>query len=308
MSEETKAEDLGDKNRYNENVVEKKIECRIYVLFDPETPDDVRYVGKTTCSPAVRLQGHIDDKRMCHKRAWVISVLKKGRRPGIRVIEEIESPDEVIHDERETYWIAWYKEAGYKLTNTKPGGGSVKLSEETKKKIGDANRGKKRTEETKIKIGLAGKGRIPHNKGKKLSPETIAKMSLALKGRKTWNKGIPRPPEVQERLRTQTIGYKHTDEDKKKIGEASHKYWDNPETRRKREDPEYKKRFSEAIKEGMRKASESKIEDPEKNRKRQEKHSEMMRKKWQDPEYKKRVGAKIAEYHRKQRENKEGKQ
>ena len=40
-------------------------------------------------------------------------------------------------------------------------------SDETKRKIGDAHRGSKRTEETKKKMSEAAKGRIPWNKGKK---------------------------------------------------------------------------------------------------------------------------------------------
>lgn len=40
-------------------------------------------------------------------------------------------------------------------------------SDETKRKIGDAHRGSKRTAETKKKMSEAAKGRIPWNKGKK---------------------------------------------------------------------------------------------------------------------------------------------
>jgi hypothetical protein len=76
-------------------------------------------------------------------------------------------------------------------------------TEETKRKIGLANKGKKNfkghkhTEETKRKIGLANKGKIRTeemkklyslaNKGKIRTEETKKKMSLANKGEKAYN-------------------------------------------------------------------------------------------------------------------------
>ena len=56
------------------------------------------------------------------------------------------------------------------------------LSEETKKKMREAKKGKKRSEETREKLREA-------NKGKKLSEETKKKMSEAKKGRHWFNNG-----------------------------------------------------------------------------------------------------------------------
>ena len=63
-----------------------------------------------------------------------------------------------------------------------------KLSEEAKKKIGDANKiwrtGKKLSQETKEKISLSHKGKNTWSKGKILSKETKEKMSLSHQGKK----------------------------------------------------------------------------------------------------------------------------
>lgn len=62
------------------------------------------------------------------------------------------------------------------------------VSEETRKKIADANRN--RSPETLAKIGNAHRGEKNVNYGKPLSEEVKAKMSASLKGRKVWNKGL----------------------------------------------------------------------------------------------------------------------
>ncbi len=68
----------------------------------------------------------------------------------------------------------------------------TKLSEETKKKIGEGNKGKRRSEETRRKIGDA-------NRGKKRSEETRRKMSEV-------NKGKPKSEEHKRKLRESRKG------------------------------------------------------------------------------------------------------
>jgi hypothetical protein len=53
-----------------------------------------------------------------------------------------------------------------KMLESKRINGTLKLSEETKRKIGESNRGKVITEETRKKMSVAFKGRVPWNKGK----------------------------------------------------------------------------------------------------------------------------------------------
>jgi len=56
------------------------------------------------------------------------------------------------------------------------------FSEETRKRMGEAKKGKNRSEETRKKISVA-------NKDKTLSKETRRKLSVAKKGMKWWNDG-----------------------------------------------------------------------------------------------------------------------
>jgi hypothetical protein len=80
-----------------------------------------------------------------------------------------------------------------------------KHTEETKQKIGLANRGKKRSEEHKKKISLAQKGKV-YRKGAHLTDKTKHILSLQHMGKTTWNKGIPRTEEVKRRLSLAMVG------------------------------------------------------------------------------------------------------
>lgn len=82
----------------------------------------------------------------------------------------------------------------------------MKLSDEAKKKIGDANRGKVVSEEARHKISEA-------NKGKTLSEETKRKLSDAHKGRVVSE-------ETRRRMSEAHKGKKLTEEHRKNIGES----------------------------------------------------------------------------------------
>ena len=96
----------------------------------------------------------------------------------------------------ERLYINMYDSFNTGLNLTEGGGGlrGFKQTEEHKRKIGDANRGRQLppiSEETRAKLSAAGKGRkqseehiakrAAANKGRKLSPETIAKRTAARK-------------------------------------------------------------------------------------------------------------------------------
>jgi len=90
----------------------------IYSLKDPET-NEIRYVGKTT-NITTRLKAHITRSRhnKYHSARWVQSVIKRGFRPIIELVEECTEENWI---EREKYWIAYYRER-FDLTNVLDGG------------------------------------------------------------------------------------------------------------------------------------------------------------------------------------------
>ncbi len=114
----------------------------------------------------------------------------------VEVIEYCETLD--IQNEREKYWIAYYRNQNVEMYNIANGGdgGDIFscLPKEQLQEIKDyigycnksgicGNKGKHLSEEHKRKISES-------NKGKKLTPEHIEKSRIAHKGQKAWNKGL----------------------------------------------------------------------------------------------------------------------
>lgn len=65
--------------------------------------------------------------------------------------------------------------------NVREGGSCSPCSEETKKKMSEAKKGKRYSDEARKKMSLAKKGKAPWNKGKHFSDESRRKMSIAQK-------------------------------------------------------------------------------------------------------------------------------
>ena len=99
---------------------------------------------------------------------------------------------------------------------------SLVHTKETRDKIGNANRGKKRTPEQIAHLRTRLKGRV-------LTQETRAKMGASRKGVKRQ----PRSQETKDKLRKANIGRKHTDEARAKIGDAARGRAMSDETRKK---------------------------------------------------------------------------
>lgn len=96
------------------------MEVKIYGLYDPtDTSESIRYVGKTIQNLGKRLQGHIDESiknnPSTYKKNWINSLLNRGIRPKIKLIEVCEESN---WEQRERYWIANI----HNLTNLTLGG------------------------------------------------------------------------------------------------------------------------------------------------------------------------------------------
>lgn len=179
----------------------------IYVLIDPRNYQ-VRYVGQTP-----RLDGRY--KEHCRKHYknnyrshWLNNLHSLKIKPLMIVLEEC---DESNWEERETYWIKWYREDVCNLTNTTEGGEGVTghvVSEETRMKISRANKGHIHTKEVRKRMSESHKGKI-------VSEITRQKLS-------DYNKG-----------NTHFLGKKHTEESRKKISETKRGHICSQDTRNK---------------------------------------------------------------------------
>ena len=204
----------------------------IYVLKDPET-GEVRYVGKTKRSLRVRLDGHLLSKSNDYRSRWIESLKNKNLSP---TIESIELVSDETWAERETFWIRHYKKLGAKLTNGNEGGmgchnpsdetrakisfASKNRSQESRQKISDAHKGRKRDDETRTKISNA-------RTGMKFSEEHKTKMSVASKNmsaehrKKISNAGKGRICSTETRKKLSAAKQNMSAETRAKIGLAS---------------------------------------------------------------------------------------
>lgn len=100
-----------------------------------------------------------------------------------------------------------------------------KMTEEARKKISEANRGKHRSEEFKRKVSATMKGRTPKN------IELLKKKAVKFqKGQIPWNKNMK-----VDRTKFLSMGHfkKNSEETKRKISEATKKAMANPEMRQR---------------------------------------------------------------------------
>ena len=92
----------------------------LYILKDPNTYE-VRYVGMTT-NPKTRLSVHIRGSKYHTrnpKETWIHGLLLNGQKP---IMEVIETCQQGTWEVRERFWIDFYKQEGYDLTNLASGG------------------------------------------------------------------------------------------------------------------------------------------------------------------------------------------
>jgi len=166
------------------------MENKFYVYQLRTSDDEIIYIGKGSgdrMNKHVKIANHNSKNRNKNPKLYnkISSIIKNGGYVIPEILFESESEELCLTKE-----VELIKEIGLEnlcnLTEGGEGTSGYKLSEETKKKMSEAKKGKKRifSEEHKKNIS---KGKIGHKgywEGKELSEETRAKMSAAKKGKK----------------------------------------------------------------------------------------------------------------------------
>lgn len=138
------------------------------------------------------------------------------------------------------------------------------MTEEVKRKISKANKGRKVSQDVKNRISKSHKGKTKeYLKGKKQTPEHIAMRSKKNTGKKRTQeqkdkiskalKGKPKSKEHIEKIKETRINFYHTEENKKKISDSLNKFYSTPESKKtiahiqktKRKNKSYNKSKSE---------------------------------------------------------------
>ncbi len=131
----------------------------IYALEYPE--GNIRYIGKSD-SPQTRLKNHIQEAKQRnknHRDKWINSL---SELPFLKIIEETTYGQ---WQEREMFWIKYYKDKGFNLVNGTNGGeGSNGFKGRThtienRKKFSENRLGEKTSQETKDKLSGENSGR-----------------------------------------------------------------------------------------------------------------------------------------------------
>ncbi len=158
------------------------------------------YIGKTARTLAERLKEHLKESSTFYGKSYIDNALKKYgiEKFDIVIIAECETQEQL--NELEKYWIKFYdckRPIGYNLTDGGEGTLGHIVTKATRQKISKSKTGKKtkpHTQQTKDKIGAANKGRkvsqevrkilSEKHTGKKLSEKTRANMSAAKKNKR----------------------------------------------------------------------------------------------------------------------------
>ena len=190
-----------------------------FYVYIHTCPNGKKYVGLTTTDPKERWG--LNGAKYKSNKHFYRAIQKYDWNNISHQVFEVDTLKEMYYLEK--YLIAYYQtnnpDFGYnKSSGGENGGVGCHRSEETKRKMSEANKGrisnrkgKHHSEESKKKISESQKGNQYH-KGKPHSEETKKKISEVKKGCIPWNKGV--------HLESPMKGKHHSEEAKKKISET----------------------------------------------------------------------------------------
>lgn len=186
----------------------------IYGLIDPET-HTLRYIGKAK-NPERRYIEHLSiarrTKKRCYRDNWILSVLSKGLKPSLEIIEVC---DDSNWQESERFWIEQAFEAGVKLTNISQGGRSGPSGDRHPFYGG----GDKFTPEHRMRMSISAKNKPP------ITEETRRRRSRSHMGKTSPNKGVILSEDWRRKLSESTTGKPKTDNHNKKNSLAVTMMW-----------------------------------------------------------------------------------
>jgi group I intron endonuclease len=168
------------------------VSVKIYVLKDPET-NEPHYVGRSV-QPEVRYRQHIYMATKAGKKdiktTWVRSILDKGLKPTLEIIDECKPNDAQL---RETYWIEEYKKNDSLKNQRDFVENGYWFSEDSRKKMSESakgntnSKGKKRSPEKAYNCGNANRGKPRSLEVKLKLSKPVIQLTLANERIKEWN-------------------------------------------------------------------------------------------------------------------------
>jgi len=205
------------------------------------------YIGQTVQTLKDRMYSHKSDSK--RNDSYLCKAIRKHGWESFKfyILDNTAKTQEQLNS-NEISWIACFnstnKKIGYNIENG--GKGIGKMSDETKKKLSIANKGKTHSDETKKKISIAGTGRSHSEEakkkisiantgenhpmfGKQVSDETKKKLSIAHTGKITLEEtkkkisiahtGKIISDETKKKMSIAGTGRTHSEETKKKLSE-----------------------------------------------------------------------------------------
>lgn len=179
----------------------------IYGLADPRT-GHLRYVGKTSGDPHVRLLAHMNDVRrgrtFIPRHKWIAELLSLGLEPQMFEIERSED-----WREAEQFWIGYFRFIGCELLNATAGGDglcSYRHTDETRRRQSEATTrryridGEREKTSESVKVGQSRPSYLQRMMSAKarLTDESREKMSRAAK----IHRNTPKAKEAMRLLMT----------------------------------------------------------------------------------------------------------